>query len=585
MGLIGTMAITIIGDTTSLEKDLKKAQRTLDGFASSVTSVGKTLTAGLTVPIVAAGAAAFKMAADLQDAVGATDQVFKAQSQAMQNWADSLPSYYGIAEAEALSYANTMGSMLKNIGGMTEEQAAQQSQKLIALAGDLTAMYGGTTQDAVRALTGSLKGNNTMLDNYGMAVNDAMIKTKAFEMGLYSGKGEMDLATKQAATLALIMEQTGDAQGQAAREADGASGSMRAFVTEMKNLATDIGSLLLPILTPLIANLRDVAAGFGQMSEGTKKTILVIAGIAAAIGPALIAIGMMASGLSSMIGLWTSLGGVLTAAGTTFGALVLPIAAVVAAIAAVGIALVDLWKNNEEFRTNVLAIWSEIQMSFTTIVTYLQGLWDQYGKHIVAGTTAIWNVIKTIISTVTQVIAEIINLFLKVLSGDWAGAWESVKNIFSLAWEGIIVILKNMVIAIKEIFLGLIKSALQWGADMVRGFWDGIASMGNWLMGKVKDFIGSIKDAFTDGFEIESPSKVMANIGKNISLGLAKGMTDGIGAIKNAVPDMVGAVTLSPALAGTGTNNSYGGATIYMTVYASNWSDIERELNRRGVRI
>ena len=63
-----------------------------------------------------------------------------------------------------------MGSMLVNIGGLTQDQAAKQSASLIQLAGDLTAMFGGTTQDAVRALTGALKGNNTMLDNYGMAV-------------------------------------------------------------------------------------------------------------------------------------------------------------------------------------------------------------------------------------------------------------------------------------------------------------------------------------------------------------------------------------------------------------------------------
>ena len=41
-------------------------------------------------------------------------------------------------------------------------------------------MYGGTTADAV-GLAGALKGNNTMLDNYGMAANDALIKTKALE--------------------------------------------------------------------------------------------------------------------------------------------------------------------------------------------------------------------------------------------------------------------------------------------------------------------------------------------------------------------------------------------------------------------
>ena len=134
-----------------------------------------------------------------------------------------------------------MGSMLINIGKLTEEQAARQSAKLIELAGDLTAMYGGRTQDAVRALMGALKGNNTMLDNYGMAVNDALVR-RAFEMGLSDGTGELSLQAKQAATLALIYEQTTAAQGQAAREADGASGAMRAPNNGGKEPINRVGS-------------------------------------------------------------------------------------------------------------------------------------------------------------------------------------------------------------------------------------------------------------------------------------------------------------------------------------------------------
>ena len=78
-----------------------------------------------------------------------------------------------------------------------KEEASKQSQTLVELAGDLTAMFGGTTESAVQALTGALKGNTSMLDNYGMGVNDATIKTKALEMGLYDGTGTMDLASKQ----------------------------------------------------------------------------------------------------------------------------------------------------------------------------------------------------------------------------------------------------------------------------------------------------------------------------------------------------------------------------------------------------
>ena len=87
-----------------------------------ITDVGKNMSMKVTAPIVAAGAVAFKMAADTQDAMGATDQVFKDSAESMKSWAASLETYYGIAKGEALEYGNMMGSMLVNIGGLTEEQ-------------------------------------------------------------------------------------------------------------------------------------------------------------------------------------------------------------------------------------------------------------------------------------------------------------------------------------------------------------------------------------------------------------------------------------------------------------------------------
>ena len=77
-----------------------------------MTSMGKTMSMAVTAPIVAVGAASFKMAADLEDAMGATDQIFKNASDNIKEWADGLESYYGIAEGEALEYANMMGTML-----------------------------------------------------------------------------------------------------------------------------------------------------------------------------------------------------------------------------------------------------------------------------------------------------------------------------------------------------------------------------------------------------------------------------------------------------------------------------------------
>lgn len=265
------------------------------GFGKVATAM-----APVTLGLAAVGAASFKMAADVEDAVGATIEVYKGASDAVQEWAANLESYYGIAYGEALEYANMMGSMLQNIGGLTEQEAAAQAQTLIELAGDLTAMYGGTTADAVHALTGALKGNNTMLDNYGMAVNDAMVRQKALEMGLVSTTSEMGLQERQAATLALIMEQSAAAQGQAARESDGASGSMRAFTTEIKNLASSLGEVLLPIITPIIKKISEFVEWFGSLDKGTQSVIVKMGLLVAAISPVSKVISGLSGGVSTL---------------------------------------------------------------------------------------------------------------------------------------------------------------------------------------------------------------------------------------------------------------------------------------------
>ena len=293
----------------------------LQSFGDKASKVGQNLSMKVTAPIAGIGAIAFKMAADVEDAMGATDQIFGRASNVMKSWANDLEAYYGIAKGEALEYGNMMGSMLQNIGKLSEKEAAQQTQKLIKLAGDLAAMYGGTTADAIRALTGALKGNNTMLDNYGMAVNDAMLKTKAYEMGLYSGTGQMELATKQAATLALIMEQSGAAQGQAAREAEGASGLMRALGTELKNLGTSIDEIILPAITPLISRLSDMVKNLRELDPATKKAVVLIAGAAAALGPLLIMLGKTASAMKILLPAIAGIGAPATIAIAAIGSL------------------------------------------------------------------------------------------------------------------------------------------------------------------------------------------------------------------------------------------------------------------------
>ena len=163
-------------NVSDFKKGMKEAEGTLKNFKQAsgstlqnignlASGAGKALTIGVTAPIAAVSTKAFLMAADMEDALGATEQIFGSAANEVKSWADNLESYYGVSEAKALEYSNTMGAMLKNIGGLSEQEAAKTAGNLVELAGDLRAMFGGTTESAIQALTGALKGNYSIERN------------------------------------------------------------------------------------------------------------------------------------------------------------------------------------------------------------------------------------------------------------------------------------------------------------------------------------------------------------------------------------------------------------------------------------
>lgn len=468
----------IQADINDFQSNLDRAQARMDNFAkdigekvakigSTFQSIGGAISIGITAPVTAAGVAAYNMAADFEDALGATDQIFKSSASGVKDWADNLETYFGISKKEALEYSNLMGSMLVNIGNLTEQQAAKQGAKLIELAGDLTAMYGGRTQDAVRALTGALKGNNTMLDNYGMAVNDAMVKTRALELGLIKQGEEMSLSAKQAATLSLIYEQTSAAQGQAAREADGASGSMRAFRTEITNLTTELGAVLIPIITPMIAKLRDIAAGFREMPPEMQKAVVVIAGIAAALGPLLLALGSVMK-LAPLVG-------------TAFSVMTGPIGIAVAAIAGAAILIAKNWDKISDYFTNGAGaklwasikeaageLWSRLSAIFGAIRDFVIGVWEKIGSNVIAEVQSAFNIVLAVIDGVIKHVTGIINVFSALLRGDFSGALQALKGIFVNIFTTIQNVVTSAVAMISQRIAGFLKliGADGWGKSV-----------------------------------------------------------------------------------------------------------------------
>lgn len=114
------------------------------------------------------------------------------------------------------------------------------------------------------------------------------------------------------------------------------------------------------------------------------------------------------------------------------------------------------------------------------------------------------------------------------------------------------------------------------GEDFVKGLWDGISNMTDWISKKIKGFGADVLDGIKDFFGIHSPSKVMADeVGKNLALGIGEGFTKNIAGVNKQI---TGAMNFDGGVGVVGNigGRTGGGVVVYQTNnYAQAHSRIE----------
>jgi len=90
---IGDVTIRIGASTNELEKDLRKAERALQATAQKFTAIGQNLTLGVTAPVLAAGAAAFKMASDYEESLNKVRVAFGSSSSSVEEFSKTAIDY------------------------------------------------------------------------------------------------------------------------------------------------------------------------------------------------------------------------------------------------------------------------------------------------------------------------------------------------------------------------------------------------------------------------------------------------------------------------------------------------------------
>ncbi|MCG9792477.1 phage tail tape measure protein [Flavobacterium algicola] len=294
MASLASINIKFKVDLEDFSKGMQTFLRKADKFGQEAQKLGRNLTAAITLPVLAVGAASVAMATDYEESLNKVDTAFKSSSSAVKKFSKTALESFGVSESAALDAAALYGDMATSMG-LPVDAAAKMSTSLVGLAADLASFKNIGIDEANTALKGVFTGETESLKTLGVIMTEANLQQYAYSKGINQKIKDLDQASKVQLRYNYILSVTQNAQGDFARTSTGAANQTRIFTESLKQVGQQIGSIILPLFTKMITAVNEKIKAFSNLSEGTKKTIVVIAGLAALIGPLLFSIGALAS--------------------------------------------------------------------------------------------------------------------------------------------------------------------------------------------------------------------------------------------------------------------------------------------------
>lgn len=259
---------------------------------------------------------AISLAGDLQQNIGGSESVFKNYAGTIQKTAETAASSLGLSQSKYLATATKMGSLFQG-SGFSVAQSADMVTQSMQRASDVASIMGISVDSAMEAVAGMAKGNFTMMDNLGVAINDTNLQIYAQEKGL----GKLSTTQQKVnAAMQMFLDKSDYAAGNYAKENDTYSGALTTFKAELEDFAAEAGTALLPLvqsvlpvlsgafnaLKPVIMTVAEAVGGLGgivadiqakiEAATPAQQTMLKIAiGMAVAIPAVTMATRLMAA--------------------------------------------------------------------------------------------------------------------------------------------------------------------------------------------------------------------------------------------------------------------------------------------------
>jgi len=390
---------TLLGfevDETALNKfenGLKKAEKVALGVSGAVLGLG---------------VAAVKFASDYDESLNKVNVAFGDSADTVTEWSKTTLKSFGLASGTALDAAALFGDMGTAMK-VPEAAAADMATTLVGLSADLASFKNVSQEYAAQALKGIYTGEGESLKNLGVVMNQTTLAEFALSQGITKRLKDMSQAELVQLRYKFVMDATAKAQGDFARTSGGVANQTRLATEGFKEVSRALGTYLLPAVAAALIKFNGFISVLVGLDEQTKKNVLIIAGLAAAIYPAIKAIQIITAAVkiaaaakagyliatgaataseatstaakifaTTITGFQTAATWALTAAQWALNIALSanPIALIIIGIVALVAVVVLAYKNSETFRNILNRLWEAIKSGAATLWEFGKVVWE-----------------------------------------------------------------------------------------------------------------------------------------------------------------------------------------------------------------
>lgn len=338
----------------------------------------------------------------------------------------------------------------------------------------------------------------------------------------------------------------------AATMQDNLAGQLTILKSQLEELAISFGEILMPAIRSIVSGIQGFVDKLNSMDEGTKKVIVTIALVAAAIGPVLIIVGKIISAVGTIMTIVPKVAGAIKAVKGAFAGLnavmaANPIILVIAAIAALVAAFIYLWNTSDEFRQFWIDLWENIKAVAIAVWEAISTFFSQAWEAIKSTAETVWNGIKDFFAGlwegITTLFTTVVTAIATFLSGAWTGiqttattVWNAIKGFIDGIWNGIKTAITSVATAIGSAVSNAWNEIKNTVTNLSNGAKTAATTAFNNMKSAISSTVSNITSAISSGFN-SAVSFIKRLAGQAFSWG-----SDIIGNIVNGIRSMIGRV-------------------------------------------